>query len=63
MGTASGQFQTFRYIGATLCTALLGIVFAGTATTDGLHLLALTLAPIALLLVAASLTMDRARPS
>ena len=51
MGTATGQFQTFRYIGATLCTALLALIFVGQATTEGLHTLALTLAPIALLLV------------
>jgi MFS family permease len=51
MGTASGQFQTFRYIGATLCTALIALIFVGTATTEGLHTLALALAPIALLLV------------
>ncbi|HEV7664902.1 MAG TPA: MFS transporter [Chloroflexota bacterium] len=59
MGTASGQFQTFRYIGATLCTALLGFVFAGTATTDGLHILALALGPIAVLVILASLRIDR----
>jgi MFS family permease len=53
MGTASGQFQTFRYIGATLCTALLGLVFVGTATTEGLHTLALSLAPVAVFLLVA----------
>jgi MFS family permease len=35
MGTATGQFQTFRYIGATLSTALLGLVYVGAATTEG----------------------------
>jgi sugar phosphate permease len=59
MGTASGQFQTFRYVGAILCTALLGWVFAGTATTDGLHMLALALAPVAALLIVSSAVMDR----
>ena len=54
MGTATGQFQVFRYVGATLCTALLGIVFSGTATTAGLHLLALMLVPVALALIWAS---------
>jgi MFS family permease len=54
MGTATGQFQVFRYVGATLCTALLGIVFSGTATTTGLHLLALMLVPVALALIWAS---------
>ncbi len=64
MGTATGQFQTFRYIGATLCTALLGIIFVGTATTEGLHTLALTLTPIAILLIVATLKLDvRSPPS
>jgi MFS family permease len=59
MGTATGQFQTFRYVGATLCTALLGLVFAGTATTAGLHVLALALAPIAVLLIVVSAAIDQ----
>jgi sugar phosphate permease len=58
MGTATGQFQTSRYIGATLCTALLGLVFVGTATTEGLHILALTLAPVAVLLIAATALVE-----
>jgi len=63
MGTATGQFQTFRYIGATLCTALLGIIFVGTATTEGLHLLALTLVPIAVLLILSTVRLDTRAPS
>ena len=63
MGTATGQFQTFRYIGATLCTALLGIIFVGAATTEGLHRLAFTLAPIAVLLIVATLRLDTRSPS
>ena len=58
MGTASGQFHTFRYIGATLCTALLGLVFVGSATTDGLHLLALILAPVAIALIIGSACLN-----
>jgi MFS family permease len=58
MGTATGQFQTFRYIGATLCTALLGLVFVGTDPTEGLHTLALTLAPVAVLLIVGSRWME-----
>ena len=57
MGTASGQFQTFRYNWRHLCMVLIGVVFAGTATTQGLHLLALAMAPIAVLLMVASLGM------
>jgi MFS family permease len=59
MGTATGQFQTSRYIGATMSTALLGVVFVGIATTEGLHVLALTLAPVAVLMMAASALADR----
>lgn len=58
MGTATGQFQTFRYIGATLCTALLGLVFAsGTATTEGLHTFVLILVPVAVVLLVGTLRM------
>lgn len=56
MGAAGGQFQTFRYIGAVLSTALLGIVFGSAATSAGLHTLAVALAAISALLVAASFT-------
>lgn len=59
MGAAGGQFQTFRYIGATLSTALLGIVFGSAATSTGLHTLAVALAGISALLVVASLTRGR----
>ncbi|GAC1313510.1 MAG: MFS transporter [Chloroflexota bacterium] len=62
MGTATGQFQTFRYIGATLCTALLGLVFAsGTATTEGLHTFVLILLPVAVMLLIGTLRMGEER--
>jgi predicted MFS family arabinose efflux permease len=56
MGAVGGQFQTFRYVGAILSTALLGIVFGQAATSAGLHTLAIALAAISVLLVAASLS-------
>ena len=52
MGTASGLFQTFRFTGAILSTAVIGIVLGQGASSEGLHTLA---AVIALLLVASIL--------
>jgi MFS family permease len=54
MGAAAGQFQTFRYLGSILSTSLLGLLFGGTITSNGLHVLAGTLTCISgLLLVGA----------
>jgi 2-(1,2-epoxy-1,2-dihydrophenyl)acetyl-CoA isomerase len=61
MGAASGQFQTFRYVGAILSTSLLGLAFGTTVTSHGLHLLAYALAGISSLLLVASLTTRRQR--
>jgi predicted MFS family arabinose efflux permease len=51
---AAGQFQTFRYVGATLAGAVLGSVFQTGATTSGLHGISSVLAVVALALVVAS---------
>lgn len=51
MGVAAGQFQTFRYLGSILSTSLLGLLFGGTITSSGLHVLAATLAGISMLLL------------
>lgn len=51
MGVAAGQFQTFRYLGSVLSTSLLGLLFGGTITSSGLHVLAVTLAGISMLLL------------
>ncbi|HKC19010.1 MAG TPA: hypothetical protein VKE27_05200, partial [Candidatus Dormibacteraeota bacterium] len=56
---AAGQFQTFRYIGATLAAAVLGSVFRNGATTAGLRESALGLAVVATALVVASLLTRR----
>ncbi|MDE3073993.1 MAG: MFS transporter [Chloroflexota bacterium] len=54
MGAAGGQFQTSRYIGSILSTALLAIVFGSTVTTQGLHGIALAMLGLsAALLIAA----------
>ena len=51
---AAGQYQTFRYVGATLAAAVLGSVFRHGATTTGLHGMAIALAAVAVVLVGAS---------
>ena len=51
---AAGQYQTFRYVGATLAAAVLGSVFRHGATTTGLHGMALALAAVAVALVVVS---------
>jgi len=56
MGAASGQFQTFRYVGAILSTSLLGLAFGTTVTSHGLHLIAYVLACVSGLLLVASIT-------
>ena len=55
MGTASGQFQTFRYTGAIGASAVLGIVFAGTPTSGGFDRLAAILVFVSAILVVASI--------
>ena len=53
-GAAAGLFQTFRYIGAILATSMLGLVFPLSATTHGLHVIAVAIAAIGAVLVVAS---------
>ncbi len=40
IGAAGGLFQTFRYMGAILSTALIGLVMGAHATSGHLHTLA-----------------------
>lgn len=61
MGQTGGQFQTFRYIGAILSTALLGLVFGSTATSTELHTMALVLSGIGALLLITSIGARRRR--
>lgn len=51
---AAGQYQTFRYVGATLAAAVLGSVFRDGATTSGLHGIAVVMVFVAAVLIAAS---------
>lgn len=57
---AGGQFQTFRYVGATVASAVLASVFRNGATTSGLHAIAVALALVSAALILASLVTRRA---
>lgn len=57
---AAGQYQTFRYVGATLGAAVIGSVFRHGATTSGLHGMTVALAAVAGLLAVASVLNRRA---
>jgi MFS family permease len=59
MGTASGQFQTFRYTGAIAASALIAVVYAGTPTSEGFDELAAVFVVVSALLVVASLAGAR----
>jgi MFS family permease len=63
IGAASGQYQTFRYVGAILSSSLLGVVFERGIASSGLHLIAIVLAAISALLVVASLAEWRRKPA
>ncbi|SCW83908.1 drug resistance transporter, EmrB/QacA subfamily [Paenibacillus tianmuensis] len=45
-GVASGLFQTFRSVGSIFSTSLLGLIFSGSVTTSGLHIIAIVAAVI-----------------
>lgn len=62
-GAAGGLFQTCRYVGAILSTALLGLILGGRATSAGLHTLAAILAVISAGLLAASVMARRTSPT
>jgi hypothetical protein len=53
-GAAGGLFQTFRYVGAILATALIGAFLGERATTAGLHELAFAATAISASLVVVS---------
>jgi MFS family permease len=63
VGAAGGLFQTFRYMGAILSTAIIGLIFGASATTGSLHMLAVILAVVSALLVMASILTGRSLPT
>jgi len=59
MGTAAGLFQTFRFTGAILSTAVIGIVLGQGASGGGLHTLAAVTAAVSAVLLVTSLLLRR----
>ncbi len=59
MGTASGQFQTFRYVGAIASSALIAVVYAGQPTSGGFDQLAIVFVVVSALLAVASVAGAR----
>src|SRR5262249_19108653 len=59
MGTAAGLFQTFRFTGANLSTAVIGIVLGRGASSEGLHTLAAVIAAVSALLLVTSVLLRR----
>ena len=60
-GTAAGLYQTSRYLGAILSTSLLGVVFAHSVGTAGLHTVAAVMAVISAALLLSSGTIHSSR--
>ena len=60
MGTASGLLRTFQYLGAILSSAAVAIVFHTSASSGGLHTLAVVMIGCGLLLLAVVLA-DRSQ--
>lgn len=55
-GVASGLFHTFRSVGSIFSTSLLGLIFGGSITTEGLHQIAVITAVISAALLIVSLS-------
>jgi MFS family permease len=62
MGRAGGQYQTFRYLGAIISVAVLGVVFGNTATRAGLHTVAWVAVAVSGALVVSKLLERGAKP-
>jgi dipeptide/tripeptide permease len=58
-GAAGGLFQTSRYVGSILATALIGALFGERANTEGLHQIAAVCVAIGVGLVIASAVARR----
>lgn len=54
MGTASGLFQTFRFIGSILSSSVIGVLFGSAVNTSGLHAISWVMVVLSVLLVAVS---------
>lgn len=61
-GSAGGLFQTFRYLGAILATAMLGLIFERDLSSNGLHHLGWLMTGGAVVVLGLSLLLRR-RPA
>lgn len=55
MGTASGLFQTSRYLGSILSSSVIGLLFGAAVNTSGLHAISWVMVVMSVVLVAVSL--------
>lgn len=55
IGTASGLFQTFRFLGSITASATVGVAFGAGVTDDGLHTMAVTMVVLSASVAAANL--------
>ncbi|HEY3502669.1 MAG TPA: MFS transporter [Actinocatenispora sp.] len=60
-GVAAGLFQTARYVGAILSTALIGLLLSPDLSSRGLHRVAVVISALAVLLVVAAVVGNRRR--
>ncbi len=60
--SAGGLFQTFRYLGAILATAMIGLTFERDLSSAGLHQLGWLMTGAAALLLLLSILLRRTRP-
>ncbi|WP_222429856.1 MFS transporter [Paenibacillus cremeus] len=63
IGTASGLFRTFGYIGSIASSALIGIVFHQKVSDEGMHHIALIMIAISIIALVMTLTDRRLRES
>ena len=62
IGTASGLFRTFGYIGSIASATVTGVVFKARVTDHGLHTLAIVLVTAGAVVLAMTLLDRRLRP-
>lgn len=61
-GAAGGLFQTFRYLGAILATAMIGVIFDRNLSSSGLHHLGWLMTGGAVIVLLLALLIRRRRP-
>lgn len=62
-GSAGGLFQTFRYLGAIMATAAIGVIFERDLSSTGLHRLGWLMTGGALVVLLLAVLLRRGRPA